>query len=324
MTGARLVSDAWIDDRAKLVAWRAALGADPDAADGLSAGWRFVDRASGDAATLVVGPQADAMNQVVFAHDGGDTLEGGAGIDRLHGGRGDDTIDGGAGSDFLEGGGGRDRYLFAAGDGVDTIDDTDGNGEIVLDGAVLDGDDADVDYALGQDGTLTITSAGSEDAIRVLGFHDGMLGIHVADPPATSAPSSPGRPMGALKPLYTAPVDDSAFAYAHEDGNESGGGIGGSVAGSSTISAERAPAVDFDAWERVLKPRVTQPSSGDLVPPEVDAHAVTAADIAAALASSAAGDDDADGFAPERHPPWFAADDLPPALAPPDAPPRRP
>ena len=330
MTGGRLVSDAWIDDRAKLVAWRAALGADPDASVGLSAGWRFVDRTRGDDATLVVGPESDAMNQVVFGHDDGDTLDGGAAVDRLHGGRGDDVLDGSAGADYLEGGAGNDRYVFTSGDGVDVVDDTDGQGAIVLDGAMLDGDDPGVNYALSDDGaggtTLSIRGTGSGDEIRVLGFEDGMLGIRVADAPATSAPSSPGPPMGVLKPLYTAPVDDSVFAFARESGNESGSQLGGSTIAdhtASTVAADRMPAIELDAWARVLKPRVTPPPAGDFVPPAVDAGAVTAADIAAAIASST-GDDDGDGLATDRHPPWFAAEDLSHALTPPDAPPRRP
>jgi len=51
MTGARLVSDAWIDDRAKFVAWRAALGADPDAADGVATGCASIY--SGATGTLI-------------------------------------------------------------------------------------------------------------------------------------------------------------------------------------------------------------------------------------------------------------------------------
>ena len=311
MTGTRLVSDAWIDDRAKLVAWRAALADDAHAADGVANGWRFVDRARGDAGTLVVGPASDAMNQVVFATDDGDTLEGGAAVDRLHGGRGDDTLAGGAGADYLEGGGGHDRYVFAAGDGVDVVDDTDGQGEIVLGGAVLDGHDAGVTYSLGDDGTLSIAAGGAGDAIRVQGFRDGMLGIHLDAAPATSAPSAPGTAMGVLKPLYTAPLDDSAFAAARENGNESGSGLG-------------VPAIDLDAWTSALKPRVTSPSPDDFAPPAVDVGSVTPADLAAALASGSGDDDDGDGLAPDRHAPWFAADDLPGALAPPDAPRRRP
>ena len=117
--------------------------------------------------------------------------------------------------------------------------------------------------------------------------------------------------MGVLKPLYTAPLDDSAFAAARETGNESGSGLG-------------VPAIDLDAWTSALKPRVTSPSPDDFAPPAVDVGSVTPADLAAALASGSGDDDDGDGLARDRHAPWFAADDLPGALAPPDAPPRRP
>jgi len=271
------------------------------------------------------------MNQVVFGRDGGDTLDGGAAVDRLHGGRGDDVLNGSAGADYLEGGAGNDRYVFASGDGIDVVDDTDGQGAIVLDGGVLDGDDPGVDYALSDDGgggtTLSIHGGATGDEIRVLGFEDGMLGIHIAGAPATSAPSAPRPPMGVLKPLYTAPVDDSRFAFARENGNESGSQATGSIVAdhaASTVAADRTPAIELDAWARVLKPRVTSPSAGDFLPPAVDAGAVTAADIAAAIASSTGDDDDGDSLATDRHAPWFAADDLPHALAPPDAPPRRP
>jgi hypothetical protein len=166
---------------------------------------------------------------------------------RLHGGRGDDTLAGGAGADYLEGGGGHDRYVFAAGDGVDVVDDTDGQGEIVLGDAVLDGDDAGVAYALDGDGTLSITAGAAGDAIRVQGFRDGMLGIHLGAAPATSAPSARDAATGVLKPLYTAPVDDSVLAAEHENGNEAGSGTLGAIASAhagGTVAAARAAAID--------------------------------------------------------------------------------
>ena len=53
----------------------------------------------------------------------GDALRGGAGDDRLHGGEGDDSLTGGAGNDTLYGEEGSDVFVFASGDGVDTIAD---------------------------------------------------------------------------------------------------------------------------------------------------------------------------------------------------------
>jgi len=56
---------------------------------------------------------------------GKDTLLGGAGNDTLSGLAGNDTLSGGLGDDALNGGKGNDTYLFARGDGHDTITDQD-------------------------------------------------------------------------------------------------------------------------------------------------------------------------------------------------------
>lgn len=186
-TGDANASDAWIDDRAKHLAWREALNGHPEADDDLSAGWRFVDRAIGDAATLTLGDPERIAGEVVFARDDGDLVAGGAAVDRLHGGRGDDTLDGGAGDDLVEGAGGRDTlaggsgndsldggggddaiagglgddrlaggsghdtYAFAAGDGNDVVVDSDGAGAIVVDGVVLTGRERGLGFETGTD-----------------------------------------------------------------------------------------------------------------------------------------------------------------------------
>ena len=54
---------------------------------------------------------------------GDDILLGGDGNDGLNGGQGEDRLVGGLGADTLVGGGGADTYVFAAGDGADTITD---------------------------------------------------------------------------------------------------------------------------------------------------------------------------------------------------------
>lgn len=54
---------------------------------------------------------------------GHDSLEGRGGDDDLNGGRGRDTLNGGEGDDDLGGGDGSDTYLYAKGDGTDTIED---------------------------------------------------------------------------------------------------------------------------------------------------------------------------------------------------------
>ena len=59
----------------------------------------------------------------VLGGGGNDTLSGGAGNDVITGDTGNDVITGGAGDDSLAGNIGSDTYVFAAGDGHDTIDE---------------------------------------------------------------------------------------------------------------------------------------------------------------------------------------------------------
>jgi len=63
-------------------------------------------------------------NDIIYGDESNQTLSGGAGDDKLYGARGDDTLIGGTGNDYLNGGPGSDTYVFAQGDGNDTIDDS--------------------------------------------------------------------------------------------------------------------------------------------------------------------------------------------------------
>ncbi|HEX5356677.1 MAG TPA: calcium-binding protein [Aquabacterium sp.] len=64
-------------------------------------------------------------NVTLTGTTGKDNLLGGAGNDTLNGLAGNDTLAGGKGDDLLNGSKGNDTYLFAAGDGHDTIVDND-------------------------------------------------------------------------------------------------------------------------------------------------------------------------------------------------------
>ena len=316
MSGEALVSDAWIDDRARYVAWRAALARDPDAGRDVTTGWRFVDRTLGEDATIVVGPGDDALNSVAFGGDGADDLHGGQAVDRLYGGDGDDTLAGGAGDDRLDGGRGQDRYVIASDGGVDVVHDLDGRGEIVLDGVRLDGGARDgVAYAVREesDGRATLVIAtGASGAIRVTDWEDGELGIHVADAAvdhvdgASGSPAGPGR---VLKPRYTDRATDAPALPDREAGNESGSGHAWTGA------------LGLDDWERAL-PRAPMRREPVALPPDSDAATLTPADVASAIAGHVADDEDADGAMPGRSMPWPPADDLRVALEPPDAPQR--
>ncbi|WP_457330197.1 calcium-binding protein [Rhizobacter sp. P5_C2] len=129
--------------------WRAAAEADYRLAAGLAdgagdSGSKRFDSAyvgagavSGDAAAnLIIGSAAadilfgNAGDDVLIGGGGNDVLAGGAGSDELRGGAGDDRLDGGAGDDSLLGGEGIDIYAITAGEGFDTVLDSDGAGII--------------------------------------------------------------------------------------------------------------------------------------------------------------------------------------------------
>jgi hypothetical protein len=80
-------------------------------------------------------------SDILFGYAGNDTLIGGNGTDFLLGSAGDDLLDGGNGSDTLRGGLGEDIFVFAAGEGIDTITDFSlGTDKIGLTGGLTFGD----------------------------------------------------------------------------------------------------------------------------------------------------------------------------------------
>ncbi|OGS74653.1 MAG: hypothetical protein A2063_10315 [Gallionellales bacterium GWA2_60_142] len=99
---------------------------------------RWEDRATG----IVLqrsGITADTR-RVIFGSDANETdITGANAADALFGGGGDDKLTGGRGNDHLEGGRGNDTYVYTQGDGLDTILDTDGNGQIKIDTITLSG-----------------------------------------------------------------------------------------------------------------------------------------------------------------------------------------
>ena len=66
---------------------------------------------------------ANEVNNVVTGNSGNNILSGMAGPDTLSGLGGDDTLNGGTGNDTMTGGAGADVFVFAPGDGNDTISD---------------------------------------------------------------------------------------------------------------------------------------------------------------------------------------------------------
>jgi len=65
----------------------------------------------------------NAGNDTLIGGNGTDFLVGSAGNDLLNGDNGYDTLRGGLGTDTLTGGNGQDIFVFAPGEGIDTITD---------------------------------------------------------------------------------------------------------------------------------------------------------------------------------------------------------
>ena len=65
----------------------------------------------------------NAGNDTLIGGNGKDFLVGSAGDDLLDGGNGTDTLRGGLGNDILTGGNRQDIFVFASGEGIDTIND---------------------------------------------------------------------------------------------------------------------------------------------------------------------------------------------------------
>ncbi|MCB1451577.1 MAG: hypothetical protein KDJ67_15950, partial [Nitratireductor sp.] len=81
----------------------------------------FRFRGTGSSDTMV----GDNNDSRFDGGDSADVLSGGGGVDDLRGDNGDDVITGGLGNDSLTGGNDADKFIFAVGDGQDTITDFD-------------------------------------------------------------------------------------------------------------------------------------------------------------------------------------------------------
>ncbi|MBC6980597.1 S-layer family protein [Caulobacter sp. 17J80-11] len=124
---------------------------------------------------------AGGGNDTVFGHAGDDTVFGGAGDDFLYGdssveGSGADTLIGGLGADTLNGSGGGDTYVYASGDGNDTIVDRGQGGTDIL--KLTDLYSGDVTLASGSNGlVITVKATGETITVTDHGAGGGAYGL---------------------------------------------------------------------------------------------------------------------------------------------------
>lgn len=120
-TGEAQISDAWLADRAKFLAWKLAADDGRQTTIDGEQSWSFVDRAAKDASGSPLEIELDAANggalryQVIFGANDAEVITGRGGTDRIYGGGGDDVLRGGAGADRIEGGQGDDLVMGSAG-----------------------------------------------------------------------------------------------------------------------------------------------------------------------------------------------------------------
>ena len=189
-TGELHLSESWLGDRAKFLAWKMAADGGGDMSITGSQSWTFVDRGQRDAqgnpltVKLKAGDSAGTQNQVIFGAAADEVIGGSSGTDRIYGGGGNDVVRGAGGADHLEGGSGDDLVFGGLGNdelsgnqgndeldggtGQDTLDG--GSGDDTLTGGRGDdrlagGDGADTYVIDAGDGTDTITDSDGAGSI---------------------------------------------------------------------------------------------------------------------------------------------------------------
>jgi Ca2+-binding RTX toxin-like protein len=160
-----------------------------------------------------------------------DLIYGFQGADTLSGLGGDDRLVGGLGNDSLRGGSGNDQYLFARGDGQDTIDEANGNASgSASDRIVLAADITSAQATLEKIGSdLYLKVSGTTDQIKILGHFSSTAAmverINFADGTSWSLGSST-MTLGTSAANTLTGTASGDFLYGF-DGNDSLSGLDG-------------------------------------------------------------------------------------------------
>ncbi|WP_258161633.1 hypothetical protein [Rhizobium sp. TH2] len=110
-----------------------------------------------------------ARNDLIHGMAGNDGLIGLAGNDRLFGDDGNDVLTGGIGNDLLTGGRGIDTFVFATGDGADTVMDfiAKGRAHEIIDLTAVDSVASFEDLSLEQVGKNVVLDLGDGDTMTL-------------------------------------------------------------------------------------------------------------------------------------------------------------
>ncbi|TIH08376.1 calcium-binding protein [Pseudomonas leptonychotis] len=175
--------------------------------------------------------QANDLDNTISAGDGADHIEGFAGDDLLDGGTGDDLLQGGLGNDTLIGGAGNDQlqggqdddlYQFAAGSGIDLIQDESGNDSLQFTDAVP------ADVVLRRDEfDLVISRTATGDQIRIKDQFSYQAGAHGKTPiEAMLFADGTSWDIDQIKQMALAGTDtaDEIFGHPDDDVIHAGGG----------------------------------------------------------------------------------------------------
>ncbi len=184
-----------------------------------------------------------SFREITFGSAAPDGFTGGDADDSLYGAGGDDTLDGSEGDDFLSGGSGVDSYTIS--EGRDRIFDSDGQGTVQLNGALLDGGErlaSDIWQSVDGRFRYQLLEMMGSDQLRVIDldddsaeliieqFADGDLGITLEGaanplPPIDSAAPSDLTPAGRRDQYFGGPNETVLFeAGLQYDLVQSGGG----------------------------------------------------------------------------------------------------
>jgi Ca2+-binding RTX toxin-like protein len=166
-----------------------------------------------------------------YSYNGSNVLEGGAGNDTLHAGSVGDTLNGGPGDDLLVGGYGNDRYLFARGDGEDTIFNALGDSIVFAEGIER------ADVAISRADADLVLDYGAADRVTIRDYFGDYHGrteqVHFADGTVwgrevfSSLEAERGatlRAAGDIVDLFAGEGNDTLYGDARDNVLVGGGG----------------------------------------------------------------------------------------------------